>query len=52
MRRTFANLIFTILPFSVSEIEEAMLFKSGEEGYSNYRIPALITMKCGFLLAI
>ncbi|MCZ6675133.1 MAG: sialidase family protein, partial [Verrucomicrobia bacterium] len=31
--------------------DESMLFKSGEEGYSNYRIPSLITTKDGSLLA-
>ncbi len=30
---------------------EMTLFKSGEEGYSNYRIPSLITTKEGSLLA-
>lgn len=30
---------------------ETTLFKSGEEGYSNYRIPSLITTKVGSLLA-
>ena len=34
-----------------AEIEEFILFKSGEEGYSNYRIPSLITTKEGSLLA-
>lgn len=30
---------------------ETTLFKSGEDGYSNYRIPSLITTKAGSLLA-
>ena len=51
MHHTLTFLLFTILPFSASAIDEAMLFKSGEEGYSNYRIPALITTKGGSLLA-
>ena len=32
-------------------VSETMLFKSGDEGYSNYRIPAIITTKDGSLLA-
>ncbi|MCB1123980.1 MAG: glycoside hydrolase [Verrucomicrobiae bacterium] len=31
--------------------EETMVFQSGEEGYSNYRIPAVITTREGTLLA-
>lgn len=37
--------------FAAAEFEESLLFKSGEEGYSNYRIPSLITTKDGTLLA-
>tara|TARA_B100001123_G_scaffold404474_1_gene493853 strand:+ start:8847 stop:10019 length:1173 start_codon:yes stop_codon:yes gene_type:complete len=43
-------LVFTF-PFAVLAIEESMLFKSGKEGYSNYRIPSLITTKDGSMLA-
>ena len=32
-------------------ITESVIFRSGEEGYSNYRIPSLITTKSGSLLA-
>ena len=32
-------------------ITESLIFRSGEEGYSNYRIPSLITTKSGSLLA-
>ncbi len=34
-----------------AEINETVIFRSGEEGYSNYRIPSLITTKNGSLLA-
>ena len=34
-----------------AEISERVIFRSGEEGYSNYRIPSLITTKSGSLLA-
>ena len=34
-----------------AEITESLIFRSGEEGYSNYRIPSLITTKSGSLLA-
>jgi len=37
--------------FCQAEIDETLLFQSGEEGYSNYRIPSLITTKQGSLLA-
>ena len=52
--------ILNLLTFSVAliastltaaEFEESILFESGTEGYSNYRIPSLITTKDGCLLA-
>jgi sialidase-1 len=43
--------ILLSFPFAVSAFDESTLFKSGEEGYSNYRIPSLITTKDGSLLA-
>ena len=36
---------------AIAEIDEQIIFKSGEEGYSNYRIPAVITAADGTLLA-
>lgn len=47
------HFFFLILffPFAVSATDEITLFKSGEEGYSNYRIPSLITTRDGSLLA-
>ena len=51
MHRFLTFLIFAILPSSGSAMEEVMLFKSAEEGYSNYRIPALISTKAGSLLS-
>ena len=44
-------ILLFFLPLAVSAFEETTLFKSGEEGYSNYRIPSLITTKDGSLLA-
>ena len=44
-------IILLCFPFAVSAFDETTLFKSGEEGYSNYRIPSLITTKDGSLLA-
>jgi sialidase-1 len=42
----------TVLSASIhAEIDEQILFKSGDEGYSNYRIPAIITAADGTLLA-
>ena len=52
------NKLFSILVLSlvlatsaIAEIDEQIIFKSGEEGYSNYRIPAVITAGNGTLLA-
>ena len=42
---------FLISHISQAEINERVIFRSGEEGYSNYRIPSLITTKSGSLLA-
>jgi sialidase-1 len=50
-------LILLVLPIALfasafaAEIDESVLFRSGEEGYSNYRIPSLITTKGGAVLA-
>ena len=44
-------ILFVSGRISASEFNESILFKSGEEGYSNYRIPSLITTKDGTLLA-
>lgn len=55
--KTLVPLLFAISSLLLSPcsplfaVSETMLFKSGEEGYSNYRIPALITTKDGSLLA-
>jgi sialidase-1 len=49
--------LFILLSFlfastlATAEIDESILYKSGEEGYSNYRIPSLITTKDETLLA-
>lgn len=43
----FASLVFANIALSGDSIP----FKSGEEGYSNYRIPSLITVKDGAILA-
>lgn len=54
MKKQIAYLIFSTVAFSSSafaEIDEQIIFKSGEGGYSNYRIPAIITAANGTLLA-
>ena len=54
MKKQIAYLIFSTVAFSSSafaEIDEQILFKSGDEGYSNYRIPSIITAADGTLLA-
>lgn len=48
VRFFFVILSLTIV---VSAMDETMIFKAGEKGYSNYRIPSLITTKDGSLLA-
>ena len=44
-------MVFVSGRITAAEFDESILFKSGEEGYSNYRIPSLITTKEGTLLA-
>jgi sialidase-1 len=44
-------MVFVSGRITAAEFDESILFKSGEEGYSNYRIPSLITTKDGTLLA-
>ena len=53
---TLLKTILVTFPFLAGSVsayafDESMIFKSGEEGYSNYRIPAIITTKDGSLLA-
>ena len=53
--KTKLTLSLLLLPlaasFAAAEIDEQILFKSGEEGYSYYRIPSIIESKKGTLLA-
>lgn len=54
MKKQIAYLILSTAIFytpAFAEIDEQILFRSGEEGYSNYRIPAVITAANGTLLA-
>ena len=44
-------LLLVLATSAIAEIDEQIIFKSGEEGYSNYRIPAVITAADGTLLA-
>lgn len=46
------SIALTASIFAAANIDEHVLFKCGEEGYSNYRIPSLITTKDGTLLAL
>ena len=47
---TFAFSFF-LSQIGQAEVDESVIFRSGEEGYSNYRIPSLINTKSGSLLA-
>lgn len=49
--KTISILLLLALSSPLLAVQEQMIFKSGEGGYSNYRIPALITTKDGSLLA-
>jgi len=51
MKQFFLIISFSFFLGSAWGFNETTLFKSGEEGYSNYRIPSLITTKDGSLLA-
>ncbi len=48
---TIAITAFVFTGCVKNESQEAILFTSGEEGYSNYRIPSIITAQDGTLLA-
>lgn len=50
MKTTYLFLLLATCP-PLLAVSETMVFKSGEEGYSNYRIPAVITTRDGTLLA-
>lgn len=48
----FLNILFTFLVVTLySQTQKVPVFVSGEDGYSNYRIPAIITAPNGDLLA-
>lgn len=51
IKRITALAFFAFTHVILAEVEEQIVFESGEEGYSNYRIPSLITTKSGSLLA-
>lgn len=45
------KLVFLLLFFSFAHAQETVVFKSGTEGHKSYRIPAIVTLPAGELLA-
>ncbi|MFA6276805.1 MAG: sialidase family protein [Pedobacter sp.] len=52
MRTTLNTLIFLLLSIaSIAQVKYIPVFVSGQEGHQSYRIPAIVTLKNGDLLA-
>ncbi|MFI5452958.1 exo-alpha-sialidase [Pedobacter sp. UC225_61] len=52
MRTTFNTLVFLLLVItSIAQVKYIPVFVSGQEGHKSYRIPAIVTLKNGDLLA-
>ena len=49
--RTVLLLLFAVLTSTVSLAQETTVFKSGTDGYSSYRIPAIVKNKSGEIIA-